>query len=75
MGAAHVDLTAERMEVQANNAKPREVGDEKITPKIHPSDLKQIAFDLKNSEEIYENVDETIKDFVNKIIENTEIFD
>ena len=75
MGAAHVDLTADRMEVQANNAKPREVGDEKITPKIHPSDLKQIAFDLKNSEEIYENVDETIKDFVNKIIENTEIFD
>ena len=36
MGAAHVDLTADRMEVQANNAKPREVGDEKITPKIHP---------------------------------------
>ena len=63
------------MEVQANNAKPREVGDEKTIPKIHPSDLKQIAFDLKNYEEIYENVDETIKDFVNKIIENTKIFD
>ena len=54
MGAAHVDLTADRMEVQASSAKPREVGDEKIIPKIHPSDLKQIALDLKNSEEIYE---------------------
>ncbi len=75
MGAAHVDLSAERMEKQSSNAKPREVGDEKVIPKIHPADLREIALDLKHSEEIYKNVDESIKDFVNNIIKNTELMD
>ena len=75
MGAAHVDLSAERMEKQSSNAKPREVGDEKVIPKIHPADLREIALDLKHSDEIYKNVDESIKDFVNNIIQNTELMD
>ena len=42
--------------------------------KTKPS-LENKVFKTLNSEEIYENVDETIKDFVNKIIENTGVFD
>ncbi len=74
IGAPYVDISAERMNVQIVNAKPREVGDDKPEVKIHPSDLKDIALNLKDSNEIFQNVDDSIKDFVNKIIENTELF-
>tara|TARA_B100000945_G_scaffold317596_1_gene320746 strand:- start:49 stop:951 length:903 start_codon:yes stop_codon:yes gene_type:complete len=74
IAAPYVDVSAERMSVQIVNAKPREVGDEKSEVKIHPSDLKDIAINLKNSNDIFQNVDDTIKEFVNKIIENTELF-
>ncbi len=72
--APYADVNAERMSVQVVNAKPRDIGEEIPEPKIHPLDLKEIAVNLKNVNEIYSTVDDSIKDFINKIIENTELF-
>jgi hypothetical protein len=61
------------MSAQIIKAKPREIGDEIPEPKINPLDLKEIAINLKNAKEIFSTVDDSIKEFINKIIENTEL--
>jgi len=71
--APHADLNAERMSAQIIKAKPREIGDEIPEPKINPLDLKEVAINLKNAKEIFPTVDDSIKEFINKIIENTEL--
>jgi len=69
----YVNINAERMVEQVVNAKPRELGEEIPSPKIHPLDLKEIAINLKSAVEIYSTVDDTIKEFVNQILNNTEL--
>ena len=59
---------------QSKDASPREIGEEIPKPEINPLDLQEIAINLKDSESIYQNVDEEIKKFVDEIIENTAFF-
>jgi hypothetical protein len=72
LAAPHTDISAERMDKQVIDAKPREIGEEMPEVKVHPLDLKEIATNLKKTDEIYSKVEDSIKDFVNKIIEDTE---
>ncbi|MBJ23455.1 MAG: hypothetical protein CMB64_02180 [Euryarchaeota archaeon] len=71
ISSKHVDINAERMEIQIASAKPRELGDEMPEAKIHPRDLMEIASSLQNNDVIYESVDESIKEFLDLIIKNT----
>ena len=73
IGTQFVDINAQRMNVQVKNSKPMEVGDEKPVTQINPLDLKEIAINLKKSEEIYSNVDESIKEFIDQILEHSEL--
>jgi len=73
LGAQFAELNAERMSEQIINAKPMEVGDEKQVAKINPLDLKEIARDLKENNEIYFKVDDSIKEFINQILEHSEL--
>ena len=73
IGTQFIDVNAQRMSVQVKNAKPMEVGDEKPITQINPIDLKEIALNLKKSEEIYPDVDDSIKEFIDQILEHSEL--
>ena len=72
IGAQFIDINAERMSTQVMDSKPMEVGDEIPVTKINPLDIKEIALNLKKSEEIYLNVDNSIKEFIDQILEHSE---
>ena len=69
----YANIEADLMDLQTTNAKPRELGDEVTETMIHPRDLMDIANSLKSNKVIYENVDASIKEFLNSIIETTSI--
>ena len=73
IGTQFIGINAERMSVQVKNSKPMEAGEEKPLTQINPLDLKEIALNLKESEEIYLNVDDSIKEFIDQILEHSEL--